>query len=114
MLATFPDMATKNLIPIDDATFEREVLRSPLPFLLELGGAWCAPCKALHPIVERVADETVGRARVGTMDIDDSPEVARRLGVRGAPTLVVFKDGREVARQLGTTTRERLLAMLEA
>jgi thioredoxin 1 len=105
-------MASKNVLPIDDATFDREVLGSPLPFLLDFGAAWCAPCKVLLPIVERIADENVGRVRVGKIDIDESPEVARRLGIRGAPTVVVFKDGKEVARQLGTTSRDRLLAMI--
>jgi thioredoxin 1 len=106
-------MTSKNVLPIDDATFDREVLGSPLPFLLDFGAAWCGPCKVLLPIVERIADENVGRVRVGKLDIDESPEVARRLGIRGAPTVVVFKDGKEVARQLGTTSRDRLLAMIE-
>lgn len=107
-------MASKNVLLIDDASFEREVLGSPLPFLLDFGAVWCPPCKALLPVVERIADESVGQVRVGKIDVDDSPEVARRLGVRGTPTVVVFKHGQEVARQLGATSRDRLLAMLDA
>jgi thioredoxin 1 len=107
-------MASKNILAIDDATFDREVLGSPLPFLLEFGAAWCPPCRALEPIVARIADENAGRVRVGTIDVDDSREVARRFGIRGAPTVIVFIKGKEVARHLGATNRGRLLAMLDA
>jgi thioredoxin 1 len=106
-------MTSKNVLPIDDATFDREVLGSPVPFLLDFGGAWCAACKALMPTLERIADENVGALRVGRIDVDESPEVTRRLGIRGTPTIVAFKHGKEVARQLGTTSRARLLAMVQ-
>ncbi len=106
-------MGSKNVLPVDDSNFESQVLGSKEPFLVDFGATWCAPCKALLPVVEALADATVGRFRIGKADIDDSPAVARRLGIRGAPTLVVFKDGKENARHVGACGRETLLALLE-
>ena len=97
---------------IDDLNFETEVLGSKLPFLLDFSASWCAPCKALSPILEALAEERRGRLRIGKLDIDASPEVAARLGVRGAPTLVLFSGGQERARKLGFSTRQALLALL--
>jgi thioredoxin 1 len=106
-------MSIQHVITLDDSTFDAEVLHSdsPLPILVDFGAAWCGPCKALRPIVERLAESQAGRLRVAEVDIDEAPGVARRLGIRGAPTVVVFRGGKETGRQLGTTTRERLLAL---
>jgi thioredoxin 1 len=82
-----------------------------VPILVEFGAQWCPPCKALHPLVERLARTYEGRVRVAEVDVNESPEIIRRLGIRGTPTIVVFQGGREIARQLGSTTRERLLSM---
>lgn len=105
---------SKNVLLIDDTNFDREVLASDRPFLLDFGATWCGPCKTILPLVEAVADENVGKVRVGKIDIDDAPLVVRRLGIRGAPTIVVFKNGKEVARQMGACGKQKLLALLEA
>ena len=97
---------------IDDHNFEAEVLRSPEPFLLEFGATWCGPCKAMAPVVEALAAETDGKARVGAIDMDDAPETAKRFGVRGVPTVLVFKDGQLAARHTGATTHAKLRALL--
>ena len=97
---------------IDDLNFETEVLASKQPFLLDFSATWCAPCKALAPILESLAEEHEGHVRFGKLDIDSSPVVAARLGVRGAPTLVLFRDGAEAARKLGFSTRQALSALL--
>jgi thioredoxin 1 len=102
----------KNVLEINDLNFETEVLGSKVPFLLDFSAVWCGPCKMLAPIVGKIADEQLGRARVGKIDIDDSPDTAVRYGVRGAPTVIVFKDGKEIARHVGVTSEERLLALL--
>jgi thioredoxin 1 len=106
-------MTQPHVIALHDGNFDAEVLRSdsPLPILVDFGAAWCGPCKALRPIVERLAETYAGRLRVAEVDIDDAPGIVRRLGIRGAPTVVVFQGGRETGRQLGTTTRDRLLAL---
>jgi thioredoxin 1 len=96
---------------IDDLHFEREVLASEQPYLLVFSALWCAPCKALNPILAQIASEFRGSLRVGTIDIDDSPGVAARYGVRGAPTLLMFRGGREVGRRLGFTNKPNLLAL---
>ena len=103
-----------NILAIDDDNFDDLVLGSDRPFLLDFSARWCGPCKMMLPIVERLADENAGTVRVGKIDIDDSPRVAQRLGIRGAPTVVVFAAGKEVARHLGATNRDRLRSMLAA
>jgi thioredoxin 1 len=105
-------MASRNVITVDDENFEREVLGSKEPFLLDFSAVWCAPCKTILPLVEKLADDNVGRFKVGKIDIDDAPGVARRLGIRGAPTLVVFKDGIEVRRHVGACGKEKLASLL--
>lgn len=99
---------------IDDLNFEQEVLRSEQPYMLEFSATWCSPCRALQPILESVAGELRGQLRVGKVDMDESPAVAARYGVRGAPTVIVFRDGKEHARKLGLTQKRVLLELASA
>ena len=101
-------MSDRDVLVIDDTNFEKEVLGSKEPFLLDFTATWCGPCKALAPVVEKLAGTTQGVLRVGKIDIDDAPEVSRKYGIRGAPTILVFKDGKEAARHVGVTTEKRL------
>jgi thioredoxin 1 len=107
-------MAGANVLEINDLNFDGEVLKSPVPFLLDFSAVWCGPCKALAPIVEKLADEYQGKVRVGKIDIDDSPGVPGKFGIRGVPTVVVFKEGKESGRHVGVTSnvKERLLELL--
>ena len=102
------------VIEVNDETFDREVLSSTVPVLVDFGATWCAPCRALHPIVERLAAEQAGRIKVVTLDTDDSPRTAQRYGVRAVPTVLVFRNGEKTASHLGVTSKERLLALLDA
>jgi len=104
--------ASLNVIEVDDDTFEREVLAAEVPVLVDFGAPWCPPCKALKPVVERVAAETVGRIKVVTVDTDASPRISQRYGIRGVPTLLVFRKGEKTAQHLGATTREKVLELL--
>ncbi len=105
-------MSGKNVLEINELNFETEVLAAKEPFLLDFSATWCGPCKALTPVLETIADENVGRLKVGKIDIDESPGIAAKFGVRGAPTLIVFKAGKEAGRHLGLTTPQKLLALV--
>jgi len=105
-------MGGANVLEINDLNFETEVLKSSVPFLLDFSATWCGPCKVLSPIVDKLADELQGKVRVGKLDIDDSPGVTTRFGVRGVPTVVVFKEGKESGRQVGVTNKETLVKLL--
>jgi len=103
-----------HLETINDLNFEREVLESKLPYLLEFTATWCSPCRALEPILRELATALQGQVRVGKVDIEEAPGVAARLGVRGAPTVIMFRDGAETGRKLGLTQRAALLELAGA
>jgi thioredoxin 1 len=105
-------MAAANVLEINDLNFDAEVLKSSVPFLLDFGAAWCGPCKVLSPIVDKLADEFQGKVRVGKLDIDDSPGVATKFGIRGVPTVLVFREGQEAGRHVGVTNKETLIKLL--
>ena len=105
-------MAGANVLEINDLNFEAEVLKSSVPFLLDFSATWCGPCKVLSPIVDKLADEFQGKVRVGKLDIDDSPGVATKFGIRGVPTVLVFKGGQESGRHVGVTNKETLVKLL--
>lgn len=105
-------MAGKNVIELTDANFEAEVLKATEPVLVDFTATWCGPCKVLAPIVEKIADESVGKYRVGKLDIDEAPGITQKYGVRGVPTVIVFKGGQKIDQHVGVTNKETLLKML--
>ncbi len=106
--------SSKNVHVVTSATFDAEVLRSPVPVLVDFTATWCGPCKALARVMERVADETAGSVRCVMVDVDDAPDVATRYGVRSVPTVIAVHRGEKVAMHVGLTSREKLLGMLPA
>lgn len=92
--------------------FETEVLRSEIPVLVDFTATWCGPCKALGKILEGVAQEHAGRLKVVAVDIDDSPDIAARYGVRAVPTVVAFEHGEKKAQRLGLVARDKLLELV--
>jgi thioredoxin 1 len=105
-------MAGKNIIELTDANFDQEVLKSTEPVLVDFTATWCGPCKMLTPIVEKIADETAGKYKVGKLDIDDAPGITQRYGIRGVPTVMVFKNGEKTGQHVGVTNKETLLKLL--
>src|SRR5688572_19977128 len=101
------------LLAVTEQTFEREVLMSELPVLLEFGAEWCGPCKVVAPDLEALASELDGKAKIVTVDIDRSPLLARQLGVQSVPTFVVFHQGRPVGGKVGALKRPQLRELLE-
>ncbi len=98
---------------VNEASFEREVLRSDLPVLLEFGADWCGPCKTVAPELEALARELEGKAKVLKVDIDRSQLLARRMGVRSVPTFVVFHEGQPATGRVGALRRTELRQMIE-
>jgi thioredoxin 1 len=85
--------------------FQKDVLESPLPVLVDFGAEWCGPCKMIAPAVEQLATELQGKAKVVTIDVDEQNEIAARYGIMSIPALVVFKGGQEVDRIVGAVPK---------
>jgi thioredoxin 1 len=105
-------MASKNVQSFTEANFESEVLKSDVPVLVDFTATWCGPCKALAPIIDKVADEFEGKVKVGKVDIDDAPAIATKYGIRSVPTVLVFKNGEKTSQNVGLTTRDKLVGLL--
>ena len=96
-----------------DGTFENDVLKSDRPVLVDFWAAWCAPCRMLAPTVEAVAEKYAHNARVVKLNVDDNPSVSQRFGIKGIPTLILFKHGREEERVVGATSEQAISRMLD-
>ena len=106
-------MAAENVAILTDASFQKEVLQSAVPVLVDFWAEWCGPCKMLGPVLEELAGEYVGRVKVGKVNIDEHQKVASDYGIRAIPTLLLFKDG-EVAEQIvGLRSKRDLKASLD-
>ena len=93
---------------VDEATFEKEVLASPLPVLVDFTAVWCGPCKMLEPVVKQLAQDWRGKVKVTKLDVDNNPGLAMTYQVMGVPTLMLFKDGQPVERVTGYQPKDRL------
>jgi thioredoxin 2 len=100
-------------VEADPALFDEVVSSARVPVLVDFWAGWCGPCKAAAPHVDRTAKDMAGRAVVLKVDADQHPDLTGRLRVQGLPTFLVFKDGREVRREPGYTTADRMMAWLE-
>ena len=97
---------------VTEATFAAEVERSPLPVLVDLWAPWCGPCRMIAPALEQLATEMAGRVRIAKVNVDENPGMSARFGVQGIPTLLVFKDGREVDRLVGAHPKAEIARRL--
>lgn len=106
-------MAGKNVHVVNDLNFDQEVLQAEIPVLVDFTATWCGPCRQISPLIDQVAEEYVGRVKVTKLDIDDSPGTAQKFGIRGVPTLLVFKGGEMVAQQVGAVPKKNIQALVE-
>ena len=100
-------------IEITDANFE-EIIKSDKPILVDFWAEWCGPCKMIGPLVEEIAGEYEGKAVIGKVDVDSNPEVAAKFGIRSIPTLLFFKGGEIVDKQVGAVPKAVLAQKLDA
>jgi thioredoxin 1 len=96
-------------VEITDANFQKEVLNSDKPVLVDFWAVWCAPCKMVAPVVEELAKEYDGKLKVGKLDVDSNPEVSMKYGIRSIPTLMVFKGGKVVEQIIGAVPKRNLV-----
>ncbi len=99
---------SENTTPVSDATFAAEVLQSAEPVLVDFWAEWCGPCKMIGPALEDIAAEFKGRVRVAKVNIDENPDTPNAYGVRGIPTLILFKGGKPAATKVGALPKSAL------
>ena len=105
--------SSKNVKAIEkDADFDGEVLQSGVPVIVDFGATWCGPCKALAPIIDKIADDFQGKVKVVTVDIDDCTEVTKKYGVKSVPTVLAFQGGQKTGQSVGLTSRENILKLV--
>jgi thioredoxin 1 len=106
-------MASEKVIVLDDNNFEAEVLQSSVPVLVDFWASWCAPCKAIAPLVDALASEYEGKVKVGKVNVDESPATPAKYGIRGIPTIILFKDGKMVDQVVGAVPKSQLEALIK-
>ncbi len=106
-------MATTELLHVTDEEFPQSVLESKLPVLVDFWATWCGPCRMIAPFVEEIARDYVGKAVVMKMDTDANPQTPMKYGIMGIPTLIFFKDGKEVDRLVGAAPKAMIVKKLD-
>ena len=99
---------------VSDATFDKEVLQSSTPVLVDYWAEWCGPCKMIAPVLEDMAREYSGRLTVAKLDIDANPGITSQFGIRGIPTLILFKAGKPHAQKVGALSKSQLAAFVDS
>jgi thioredoxin 1 len=102
-----------NVRDVSDSSFEQDVLNSDQPVLVDFWAAWCAPCRMLAPTVEAVAEKYTGQAHVVKLNVDENPTVSQKYGIKGIPTLILFKGGKEEERIVGATSKDAISRMID-
>ena len=106
-------MAVDTIQEVTDATFEQSVLKSEQPVMVDFWAAWCSPCRALAPVVDEIAQAYSGKAKVYKMDVDRNNATPIRYGVRGIPTLLIFKDGKVQEQIVGNVPKDKIQKALD-
>jgi thioredoxin 1 len=105
-------MASDAVLTLTDANFDRDVLQSDLPVLVDFWATWCAPCKAIAPLIDTVAADYAGKIKVGKVNVDDNPATPGKYSVRGIPTLILFKGGKVIDQVVGAVPKSQLDALI--
>ncbi|MBY0577122.1 MAG: thioredoxin TrxA [Gallionellaceae bacterium] len=99
---------------VSDATFDTEVLQSPLPVLVDYWAEWCGPCRMIAPILDEIAREYAGRLTVAKLNVDENQQTPQKFGIRGIPTLMLFKNGNIEATKVGAVSKSQLTAFIDS
>jgi thioredoxin 1 len=102
-----------DVIEVNDASFDRDVLKSPLPVVVDFWADWCGPCRLIAPIVKDLAKEMTGKVRFAKVDVDANPGITTAFGIQSIPTLIFFRGGEPVGQQVGALSKEALRAAVE-
>ena len=102
-----------NTLVVTDENFEQEVLQSDIPVLVDFWADWCGPCKIVGPTIDALASEYYGRVKVAKVNVDDNPELTGQFGIRGIPTLILFKDGEPAETVVGAVTKSALAEVID-
>lgn len=105
---------SERIVHVTDDSFEQEVLQSSDPVLVDYWADWCGPCKMIAPVLDEIADEYSGRIRVAKLNIDENPNTPPRYGIRGIPTLMLFKEGEVEATKVGAVSKSQLTAFIDS
>ena len=101
------------IVYLTDDTFDDEVLKSAQPVLVDYWADWCGPCKMIAPVLEEIAEEFDGKVRIAKLNIDENPTTPPKFGIRGIPTLMLFKDGAVEATKVGAVSKSQLVAFID-
>jgi thioredoxin 1 len=104
---------SENVINVTDSTFETLIIKSEIPALVDFWASWCAPCRAIAPVVDEMAVQYNGKVRVAKLNVDDNPATPGRYGVRGIPTLILFKNGSVVDTLVGAVPKGQIKDLIE-